>query len=331
MQKRSRSERKRYRLKTRRAIAAQRHQQTTQSPKHYTRGERKIQKRKPVPRIAPSIMSLINDPEGIIQYMDGARSVVRTLKHPVFFDFAAIQYQSSDAVNYIVSALDAKPLRNSGSRGNMPVDSKSREILIQCRFFDRVHFDGQLPTPTRSILQLHDERLVVSEVARDMRRFATKHTLGQDVKNRALQETAIDCMANSQEHALPNAPRSAKWFFIVYFDVKTKVSHFTFIDRGIGILESIKDRDRGFFSNILFQAKSRKAILEGICKGEIGSRTNEPNRGKGLPKMYRYFTEGRIGRFLIISNDIFADFENNDIRTLNKPFEGTCIHWELRP
>jgi hypothetical protein len=276
-------------------------------------------------------MSLIADPDRAIKYINDAEKIVRDDKHPVFFDLSDITQLTSDAVTYLMAALDAKPLRDSGSRGSAPEYPSSMEMLVQCGFFKRVHPQFALPATTDSILRIKGERLVASSVAREMRKFATQRTLGKDQRIRALQEIAIDCMANSQEHGHPSGQTSAKWFFLVHFDKQTRVSHFTFIDRGIGILESIKDRDRGFFDRVFSSFKNNNQLLEAICKGEVKSRTNQPNRGKGLPKMYRYYVQKKIHRFIIITNDVFADFENADIHTLINPFKGTCIHWELRP
>jgi hypothetical protein len=275
-------------------------------------------------------MNMIDSGDVLLKYLAEARKLA-SARERVFFDLTNVEGISSDAITVLLATLKHPPFHKTMYGGNAPSKSEFREVLRNSGFYE--HMASSEPKDkTRSALMITaNSNTVLSATAREMRRFATINTLGKDVKYRAIQETAVDCMANSQEHAKPGHEGAYKWFFNVYFDKHTKVTKFTFVDLGVGILKSIQTRDQGFFQQIFSISKSNVQLLKGILQGKVGSRTNQPNRGKGLPRMYQYFRQGLIHRFVVISNDVYADFERGNFRTLKRPFHGTLISWELRP
>jgi hypothetical protein len=110
---------------------------------------------------------------------------------------------------------------------------------------------------------------------------------------------------------------------------KTKTSHFSFIDNGIGILESIKLK--GWYKFFNFAGFVNNAdVLKEILHGKVGSRTGNLHRGKGLPTIYKQCEIGEIQNLVIITNDVYANVSNNDFQMMPYKFQGTFLYWEIK-
>jgi hypothetical protein len=279
---------------------------------------------------APTNFSFIDNPEELIDYVESARSICREGKR-VYFDLADVENLTVDAVTVLLAVLQTSPIRRTLYGGNLPLKTEFRDTLAYSGFLDHVGYAGKRPVK-QAIMLKRQHKKVHGTVAQEMRRFATTRTLGRDEPYRAIQESAVDCMANAQEHAIPGSEGSISWFFSVYFDTVTKVTKFSFVDCGVGILKSITMRDRTRFEALIDSSKSAHGLLRSIFEGKIGSRTGQPNRGRGLPKIWRYFSKNEIRRLIVITNGAYVNFDQpSRSRTLPVQFDGTFIYWELWP
>jgi hypothetical protein len=100
------------------------------------------------------------------------------------------------------------------------------------------------------------------------------------------------------------------------------------VDRGVGIFRSVPIRGLKKVA-VNLKVKSNASILREILYGQIQSSTGLPYRGKGLPSMLATLRRKGIRRLTIVTNDAFADVENDTFRSLHHQFKGTFVYWEF--
>ena len=101
---------------------------------------------------------------------------------------------------------------------------------------------------------------------------------------------------------------------------------FAFVDNGEGILKTFRS---GKLKKFLGLFKNDVDILDTAFKDGIKSRTGLSWRGKGLPTIYENYEDGYIKNLLVISNDIFLNFDAGIKRKLDNPFSGTYYYFEV--
>ena len=168
---------------------------------------------------------------------------------------------------------------------------------------------------------------VEAETASELISFATGVIHGSPRDDYATFRTLVEVMSNTNNHAA-SGHKHESWWATAYCDQASHYAGFTFLDNGVGIFESVPLRMVRRAARTL-GLTSNQELLREILKGDIGSRTRLHYRGKGLPAIFDLQRRGRIRNLIIVSNDVFADIENDDFRHLPKAFDGTLLHWEL--
>ncbi len=96
-----------------------------------------------------------------------------------------------------------------------------------------------------------------------------------------------------------------------------------------GIFESlpVKSFKRDFLE--FFGFKSNLDLIPKLFAGEIKSRTARPERGKGIPQIFECSQDETFHKFILISNDIYADLKNKKYKLINSQFSGTLYYWVI--
>ena len=117
---------------------------------------------------------------------------------------------------------------------------------------------------------------------------------------------------------------------------KLKKAYFSFIDYGVGIINSLRNDEHGKFYNIipkireLFNPQNNAEMLSLLLKGEIHkTSTGKYYRGKGLPCLFKACEDNKIANVVVIANDAKVEYTAGTNVKLNNSFAGTFIHWEL--
>ena len=80
----------------------------------------------------------------------------------------------------------------------------------------------------------------------------------------------------------------------------------------------------------LFVFSNNAELLKLILQGELHKTvTGKYYRGKGLPGIYNAFRTGSISKLHMITNNVYADIENDKFINLSNSLLGTFIYWEL--
>jgi hypothetical protein len=151
-----------------------------------------------------------------------------------------------------------------------------------------------------------------------------------DVENRLRLKVAyahlVECMGNTHQHAGAH-PGEQTWWASVFRDTRRHCDCFTFVDMGIGIFNSAELSMRLRIYKLT--GFRRQTILRELLEGKIPSSTGKAYRGRGLPSIYRSCIDRKVRRFVIVTNDVYADTERNDFRALPHDIKGVVLYWEV--
>jgi hypothetical protein len=96
---------------------------------------------------------------------------------------------------------------------------------------------------------------------------------------------------------------------------------------GIGIFNSVELSARLRVYNLTGLLRPR--ILKELLEGKIPSSTGKSYRGRGLPSIYRSAAANKLQRFVILTNEVYADATRNDFRSLVTELRGVVLYWEV--
>jgi len=277
---------------------------------------------------APKDFSLKRHPESVFKFIADIKAIKDDPRAAsAFIELEHCTYLSSGTVALMISAIKELKANNITVSGSYPSSPESKSTLEKSGFFKfvigRVSDENKvsLNTIIQQGVATVDPKLVAPYVVRAM-----DFIWGKKFRNPRIQSLLIELMANTVNHAFKKT-KNSKWYLSVNFDNKNKKVAFTFIDNGQGILNTLHLKYGVLIKSMLLN--SNEDILISAFDGKFGSRTKERKRGRGLPNVKRCFTENFIKNLVVISNDVYLDFETGKSRKLKNVFEGTCYYWEL--
>lgn len=145
-------------------------------------------------------------------------------------------------------------------------------------------------------------------------------------------------MQNSREHAYDvNAPYQ-KWYLAAHHNNTDGTVTFSFLDGGQGIPRTINTKFREKLKSLLgsrfsnapegLRIEDRELVLSAL-RGEFRTRTQKVYRGKGLPRISSYASDGTIANLVIVSNHAFLDVGAGKDSELESQFRGTLFSWDF--
>lgn len=278
---------------------------------------------------APNNFSFIENTDETIEYFRNAHKELKS-GNAINFDISKITSLTTDAIAVQIAKIrDHRFHFSRGIIGNEPSDASLSKLFQQSGFYE--HVKPTRFTPERSdnlLVHKITQNKVEPKLAKEACLIGLKHTFGNEEIFEPLYDILIEIMQNTNNHA---GEKKGKydWWLLVYKHPETKVTSYTFLDLGVGIFESLPVQT--FKRTILefINLASNIDLVEKLFRGEIKSRTSRPERGKGIPQVYECSQDVAFSKFILISNDIFADLKTNSWRLLKSPFDGTMFYWEL--
>lgn len=283
-----------------------------------------------VPIIAPDDFSLINNTDGIINYFNTAYHELKNHKR-VLFDISNIKTLTTDAIAVQLAKIsDEKYHHNTLILGNEPDDEVLKKIFIQSGFYEHVRFKGEIPSNDNKLLihQITNNK-VEPDIAKKACIVGLKHTFHNEEIFEPLYDILIEIMQNTNNHAGTTRGKY-DWWLHVYSHPETTITSYTFLDLGIGIFNSLPVRSfkREFME--FFGWKSNLDLVPRLFAGEIKSRTARPERGKGIPQVFECSQDPTFQKFILISNNVYANLKTQEYKLIHTPFRGTLYYWELK-
>jgi hypothetical protein len=258
----------------------------------------------------------------IISYVKGGVNV--------FIDMDRVQAMTPEAVTVLVYVIDSVDYDDmTRVRGNLPDKRDFVDLLSEGGFFRYVNTNAYRSRGNGAgkIFERGDYQ-VESDKARRLLENANSLVPGDwDFHWDGIQGAIIECMNNTVEHASGSSDSRTKWWLSVYCDTERGVAHFTFVDDGVGIFESLGSKGLlGIFKSALGITEKPK-VLHQLLKGEIASSTGLDYRGRGLPNIYKKQERGQLKNLTIVTNNVVGDAQMLKFSRLSENFSGTFLYW----
>lgn len=282
-----------------------------------------------IPITAPTNFSLINNTEETINYFNKAHTQLKK-KNRILFDISGVTTLTTDAIAVQIAKIkDHKFHFNSGILGNAPTDENLNKLFLQSGFYEYVNTRGAKPVNNKKLL-IHEitNNKVEPDIAKEACLLGLRHTFQNEEIFEPLYDILIEIMQNTNNHA-GSTRGKYDWWLHVYNHPESSKTSYTFLDLGVGIFESlpVKSFKRDFLE--LLGLKSNIDLVPKLFAGEIKSRTARPERGKGIPQVYECSQNKTFEKFILISNDVYADLKTQDYKLITSQFEGTLFYWEI--
>lgn len=291
---------------------------------------------------APEIFSFIENTEGTLGFIKSLECALNT-KRKVFVNLKKVKSIAHGAIVVLLSIMTKFKLSKVDFNGNFPDSPEVKKILIESGFFselykNNVDIDSQIAVRKKQIFT-HANKLVDAKLADEIISEISTLIWGEKRRCKGVQRIFIELMQNTNNHASLIQKGDHYWWTTVRYDKKLNKAYFSFIDYGIGIIESLKNDKKGKFYNILpkikniFAPGNNAELLMLLLKGEIHNQkntsTNQYYRGKGLPCLFKACEDNKISNVVVITNDAKAEYANKQCCKLKNSFSGTFLHWEL--
>lgn len=286
---------------------------------------------------APSCLSMIENTDGTLSFISQLEDALS--KHEkVFVVLKHVDKIASGAIVVLLSIMMKFRANQIGFNGDYPKNKNARQYLIASGFFNKLYQQNgdALSIESQHGIFTHANKVVDSNLSDRLITKVSKLIWGEPYRCPGVQKVYIELMQNTNNHASLHGSNEHHWYTTVTFNKEKNKASFSFIDYGVGIIESINKNEKGKFWNYLSKIKNilhpqnNGDFLRLLLDGSIHkTATGKYYRGKGLPGIYKAFKDNKISNLVVITNDAFADCLNGTYRTLSTKLVGTYVSWEL--
>lgn len=289
---------------------------------------------------APKNFSLLKYTEETIEFINILK-VKYDKSKKVYVNLQNIEYLDYSAVTVLLSVMFKFKSKGIEFNGNFPLKPELKALLINSGFLkyltkpigNRVEYSigNQNQIFTRA------NKKVNPELGFAVMKEASNTIWGKPRTCKGLQRVLLELMQNTNNHADLSQKGTQHWWLSVNHNINEKKVSFVFVDYGIGIFESLKQKPSdnkwfGWTEKIKNRLKygSNDEILKLLLNGDLHlTVTGQHFRGKGLPGVKQVFDRNQISNLHIISNDVFAGVPKKRYKKLSNDFHGTFVYWEI--
>lgn len=231
------------------------------------------------------------------------------------------------AIGMLLSVINELTLRDVALVGEKPQNNFARDALERSGFFKYMKgYVAPENLKTKNIIiRTGNINTSQRELSPEMPK-AMETVWGEAGRCPVLFGGIGEMLRNSCDHAFDNGDKIT-WHLGVSHLEKEKTVKFSFVDNGIGIIN--KYYENSLFKQVKDIFKTNAKILENAYKNGIESQTGLPWRGKGLPTIYDLYEDNIITNLIVITNNVYLDFDNKNFEEINVPFSGTFYFWKV--
>ena len=290
---------------------------------------------------APGTFSLLNNTNGVLKFIKDLE-VCLEKKRKTFVELSDVTEMHHDAIVVLLSIM--RRFREEGIpfNGDFPQDDIARKVIEESSFFDKL-YDSKLQrmhkysNPSSSIHTRTNKKVDV-ELADRLIKESTKTVWGEAKRCTGIYRILIELMTNTHNHAEIGQKGSESWHLCVVHLEEEKKVVFTFVDYGVGVINSLQNKKPGekmygflaAFKRLFTSLPTNAEIVREIFLDEKQvSSTGESHRGYGLPSLYSSFLEQEIVNLNYITNNVRVNGITGEFSALSENFSGTFIYWEL--
>lgn len=291
---------------------------------------------------APCNLSLIDNIDESLMFFNAIiahmKSVTYSKSNIIMVNLSNVTNLTIDAIMYLLAIIynmRCKRAKLYKVMGNFPENDDVNKKLSECGFFNYV------VSKKKNIPKFNNEKFAIKSgsraepvVAKEICDYVIENTIYQRKDTRFLFEMLIELMTNTIQHAYNNNSSFLhRWY--VFVENSNDILKFIFLDTGEGIPETIRKKTMERFkeefyeyTNINLGLSDNKYILSSLL-GQDRSETQLSYRGKGLPRIYKYFNDGTIQNLKIISNQGLCFFNDKFMSDTKNRLYGTLFYWEV--
>lgn len=280
--------------------------------------------------VAPARFSLLEYPEDVIRFINKIEILLseNTKVKSIMFELHDITNIDIGAICLLLSKLNELSRKRIQNWGTLPKDPKCRNFIKESGFLDRMRdMSSGNPFSRKNknlILNRGFDKTDNAATAKEIRK-AVEHITGEQGYFKPIYSIAQEICANSVEHANENTHKKNWLFSTSYLDGEVV---FTMTDIGDGILKTLKRKLVKQIQDEFF--KDSIDVLINAFEKQYESRTQDPNRNKGLPKIYKVSSEKYIKNLIVVTNNVLLNFDEPEkSKILKNTFKGTFYYWIL--
>lgn len=286
---------------------------------------------------APKCLSMIENTEETLKFIKRLEDSL-SKKEKVFVVMKNVKVISGGAIVVLLSIMIKFKDKGVSFNGDYPKSLSVKKKIQNSGFFERLYEQkgDSYSIEGRSGILTHADKIVDQKLSDGLIAKASELIWGKPHRCTGVQTVYIELMQNTNNHASLDKPKEHHWYTTVSYNKDENKVCFSFIDYGVGIIQSINKNEKGKFWRFLSRFKEKwkpknngeflKLLLDGSLHKTV---TGHYYRGKGLPGVYKAFLDNKISNLVVITNDAFADCKREEYKTLKNKFEGTYIYWEL--
>lgn len=279
-----------------------------------------------VNKVAPSKFNLQQDNcVEVIKFINELKLLGKKGKN-ININMEGVTEIGNGAISMLLSVINELGNNAISIKGTKPKDVAAKSVLEKSGFFKyiRTVISDENSNSKSTILRTGDNKTPSTELAEEVRK-AMDTIWGVNARCPRLYGGIFEMFRNSCDHAFKNAEPVTWHLGLTHLDDENKVK-FSFVDNGVGILHTFKT---SIIQSVINYFKDNSDLLMTAFKDGIESRTGLSWRGKGLPAIHEMFTDNIIAKLIVISNDVYIDFEQDIQINLPVSYSGTYYYWEI--
>lgn len=280
--------------------------------------------------IAPALFTLFNHTENVISFINEIdkcekKRRIRSIK----FELKEIIEIDIGAISLLLSKINELSSLNINFIGTLPKNEIAKSFIIDSGFLDKMKNlktgKNFIRSSKNLIVNRGFDRIDNKTTAEEIKK-CVEHLTGISEYFQPVYSIIVEICSNSVEHANEEI-RKKNWVIATnYLDDEVQ---FTLTDIGEGIIKTIKKKKMHDLFRITGILKTTEIMINAFNK-EYESRTLDTNRNKGLPRIFDVSNKKYIDNLIVISNNVFLDFNNHEnTRVLKKNFRGTFYFWRI--
>lgn len=288
--------------------------------------QHKVRREVFVERIAPQIFNLKSENVNeVIKYINQIKTIGNSGKW-LNINLSKVEEIGIGAISMLISVISELNEKGIVIKGTKPQNAKIKDELEQSGFMKFVNgFIQPSNLNTKNNIITGNKDTSHTEIL-DIIHSSMLTVWNEDGRSPLLYGTIVEMIKNSCKHAF-KSEHNVKWHFAVSHDEENNKTRFSFVDNGIGILDSYKSGD--FFKTAIMLFKNDAEFISEAFKQGIKSKTGLKWRGTGLPTIFETFSDKIIKNFVVITNSAYCNFEDSKESNLDNKFQGTYYYWEV--
>ena len=281
----------------------------------------------------PSRIKLIEEPDLTLKYFNLAHKHY-SKSYNVDYDLSNVEHFSPESIAVFAACIASEKFTNGmDSLGNMPKNRTLSRVFKDSGFFDHVDIVGGKfhYKSKQSLLHKVTDYKVETEIAKSHCIYMKEKINAEFIDDlEPLYVILVEAMQNTNNHAAADTDVKYDWWLYSFEDKSTDLIHFTFLDIGVGVFNSLSVIDWKRKITDTVKMTSNLDLVDKLLAGQIKSRTLRKDRGKGIPQIYDSSKDDLFETFYILSNDILINTKTDEKIKLKEEFQGTLYYWTMK-